>query len=234
MAGILSDGRMAAVSVRALVLAGYAVVALVNVLAEAADSATVAGVAKAALMPLLALWLVLTARGRCRRAPLGWLAGALAFAWLGDLLLIGSGDAFFLAGVAAFLVMQVLAILAFRSVPGPGLVRAWPIALVPYVAVWIVINALIWPTAGSLRPAILVYSAVLIAMAVAALDLVIRVPRGGWSVAIGAALFVVSDAFIALSAFEVVDSTPAIAAFVMATYTAAQGLIVTGFERATR
>ena len=31
-------------------------------------------------------------------------------------------------GMASFLVMQVLYILAFRAVPGPGLVRAWPIA----------------------------------------------------------------------------------------------------------
>lgn len=219
---------------RTWVLVAYGVLAIVNVAAEAADADTVAAITKTGLMPMLALWLVLAAGARVRRSPLAWLAAALVFAWLGDLLLIGSGDAFFLAGVGAFLVMQVLAIVAFRAVPGPGLVRAWPIAWVPYVAVWVVINVLIWPAAGGLRPAILVYSAVLIAMAVAALDLVIRVPRGGWSVAIGAALFVVSDALIALTAFDVVATGAAVAAAVMATYTLAQGLIVTGFEAATR
>lgn len=219
---------------RTWVLGAYVLLAVANVTAEAVDADAVAAITKVGLMPLLALWLVLAAGPRVRRSPLAWLMGALGFAWLGDLLLIGSGDAFFLAGVGAFLVMQVLAILAFRAVPGPGLVRAWPIAWIPYVAVWIVINVLIWPAVDALRPAILVYSAVLIAMAVAALDLVIRVPRGGWAVAIGAALFVVSDALIALTAFDVVATSAAVSAAVMATYALAQGLIVTGFEAATR
>jgi uncharacterized membrane protein YhhN len=225
---------MGRVRAQSWVLAAYAVLAVANVTAEATGADTAAAATKAGLMPLLALWLVLAAGARVRRSPLAWLAGGLAFAWLGDLLLIGSGEAFFLAGVAAFLVMQVLAIIAFRAVPGPGLVRAWPIAAIPYVVVWIVINVLIWPTAGGLRPAILVYSAVLIAMALAALDLVIRVPRGGWSVAIGAAVFVVSDALIALTAFDVLAAGAVVSATVMATYTLAQGLIVTGFEAATR
>lgn len=225
---------MAAVTARTGLLGAYIALAVANVAAEALDANTAAAITKAGLMPLLAMWLIVVAGDRCRRQPLGWIVAALSFAWLGDLLLIGSGEAFFLGGVGAFLVMQVLAIQAFRSVPGPGLVRAWPIALIPYVAVWITINVLIWPSAGGLRPAILVYSAVLIAMAVAALDLVIRVPRGGWTVAIGAALFVVSDALIALTAFDVVASGAAVAAVIMATYTAAQGLIVAGFEAATR
>ena len=80
--------------------------------------------------------------------------------------------------------MQVCYIMAITSIPGPGLVRAWKIALVPYVLdLDRHQRARAAPASVDLRIPVLVYSAVLIAMAVAALDLVLRVPQhpaGGW------------------------------------------------------
>ena len=147
----------------------------------------------------------------------------------GDLLLMGDGDAYFTGGIAAFLVTQVCYIVAFTRIPGPGLVRAWRIALVPYAVIWIVLNLLVSPGVGDMRIPVLLYSVVLISMAVAALDLVIRVPqRLGWRIAAGALLFVASDAVIALTAFGPLSSSPALTGLIMATYVAAQALIVTG------
>ena len=84
-----------------------------------------------------------------------------------------------------------------------------------------------------MRLPVLVYSVVLVAMAVVALDLVIRVPRDkGWRVAVGAGIFVVSDGLIALTAFGPLSESPALSAIIMATYIVAQGLIVTGFTQA--
>lgn len=221
------DGAMPAL------LAVYALVGVFDVLGEALGWPAVTHVAKPLLMPLLTVWVVAVARDRARRSPLGWLLAGLAFAWLGDLALMAEGDTAFALGLGAFLVMQACYIAAFTRVPGPGLVRAWPVAIVPFAGYWLVMNLVLFRSAGAMAVPVLVYSAVLLAMAAAALDLVLRVPRPlGWRVFWGAALFVVSDSLIALTAFGPLESGRVLSAVVMATYIAAQAMIVTGFTRA--
>ena len=222
-----------------VLLVAYALVGAVNVVAELAASTTLVHVTKPLLMPLLAIWLVAYWRGNRPADSSGlppslrWLLVGSVFAWIGDLLLMGDGDLWFIGGILGFLLMQVCYIIAFTRIPGPGLVRAWKISLVPYVVVWLVINWLVGPGAKGMRLPVLVYSVVLVAMAVVALDLVIRVPRDkGWRVAIGAAVFVVSDALIALTAFGPLSESAGLNALVMATYIVAQGMIVTGFTQA--
>jgi uncharacterized membrane protein YhhN len=215
-----------------ILLWAYAVVGAINVIAEGTSSTDIADVTKVLLMPLLLAWLLAYMSGRFT-APTRWLAVGVVFAWFGDLLLMGSGDLFFIGGIAAFLAMQVCYIVAFTRVPGPGLVRAWRIALIPFVAFWLLLNALVSPGVGDLRIPVVIYSVVLVGMSVAALDLVIRVPQDkGWRVAIGAAIFVISDAFIALTAFGPLNESAATSTFIMATYIVAQGMIVTGFAEA--
>jgi len=212
------------------VLQAYVVLGVVNVALLLTDASLAFTITKALLMPVLLAWLLLATRGRMT-TPLRLLALGLVFAWAGDVLLEGDGDLFFVAGLLAFLAMQVCYIVAFTRVPGPGLVRAWRIALVPFVVVWLALNLLVSP--GSLRVPVLIYSVVLVTMAVAALDLVIRVPQDkGWRVAIGAALFVVSDGLIALTAFGPLTSSTGTSIAIMTTYIVAQGLITTGFTEA--
>ncbi|MEZ5116251.1 MAG: lysoplasmalogenase [Candidatus Nanopelagicales bacterium] len=222
--------------VRAL-LAAAVVVAVVNLAAQVLDAAWVGRVSIWLFMPLLGLW-AWTATPRPVPRPLALLLVGTVFAWGGDVFLSlpRDGDLLFLLGIGSFLVMQVLYLLAFRSVPGPGLVRAWPIAWIPYGVFWVGMNALLWPGTGDLRIPVLVYSAALVLMAVAALDLVLRVPRAdGWRVAWGAVLFVVSDACIALRAFvDVLPDGRVTSVLIMVTYLPAQLLIVTGFVRAVR
>jgi len=214
-------------------LVTFAAVAVVNVLATAVDNSLAHDLTTALIVPLLAAWMFTESR-RPLPPPLRLLTFGLVFAWCGDLALLGSGDVRFILGIALFLVMQVCYIGAFRRVPGPGLVRAWPLALVPYVLLWCALATAMVLTSGAAALPGLVYGVVLVTMAVSALDLVIRVKpqRNGWHVAIGAALFMISDALIALTAFAGVSSSPALSAAVMATYAAAQYLIVTGFTRA--
>lgn len=210
------------------ILIAYLCVGVANVLGNAADLATLTDLTKPLLVPILMVWLLISGRGRLS-LPLRWLAAGLVFAWLGDLLLMVDGDLAFMAGIGAFLVMQICYILAFTRVPGPGLVRAWKVALIPYVTIWIVVNLLVSAGVGSLRVPVLIYSAVLVAMAVAALDLVLRVPRApGWRVAWGAVLFLVSDGLIAVTEFGPLSATPTLSALIMASYIAAQAMIVTG------
>jgi uncharacterized membrane protein YhhN len=213
----------------ALLLA-YAVVAAVNVAGAFTGWDVITDLTKPLLMPLLMAWLLVTVRRDGGfDTTLRWLGAGLTFAWFGDLLLMGEGDALFMAGIAAFLLMQACYLLAMTSIPGPGLVRAWKVSLVPYVLIWVVINLLVSAGVGALRIPVLVYSAVAIAMAVAALDLVLRVPRPlGWRVAWGALVFVLSDALIAVTAFGPLSESTTMSALIMATYTVAQAMIVTG------
>jgi uncharacterized membrane protein YhhN len=211
-------------------LAAYAVVGIANVIGEVTGSTVLAAVSKPLLMPLLMAWLVVAVRAAGRfDVSTTWLGVGVGFAWLGDILLMGSGDAFFIAGIAGFLVMQVCYIMAITSIPGPGLVRAWKVALVPYLLIWIAINVLVSGGVGAMRIPVLVYSAVALAMAVAALDLVLRVPKDlGWRVAWGALVFVLSDALIAMTSFGPLSDTNLTSAVIMATYVIAQAMIVTG------
>ncbi len=210
------------------VLIAYMLVGAANVLGNAAELPTLTNLTKPLLVPLLLAWLLVTRRGKLTNA-LRWLAVGLVFAWLGDLLLMFDGDLAFMAGIGAFLLMQICYITAFTRIPGPGFVRAWKLTLLPYVAIWIVVNVLVSAGVGSLRIPVLIYSAVLVAMAVAALDLVLRVPRSpGWRVAWGALFFLVSDGLIALTEFGPLSTTPTLSAVIMATYISAQLMIVTG------
>lgn len=216
-------------------MAAYVLVAVLNVIAEATSNDNGIALTKPLLMPLLIAWVLVmafTSAARRVAVPLRWLVAGLVAAWAGDLFLMGDSDLSFVLGLASFLVMQVLYIVAFQRVPGPGLVRAWKIAVVPYAIAWVVLVLLVWGDAGDMRIPVMVYGAALILMALAALDLVLRLPqRLAWRVAIGAAVFVLSDALIALTAFGPLTSSVQTSAVIMATYSTAQGLIVTGFVR---
>lgn len=218
-------------------LRAFAVVAAVELVAVALRLPALTYGAKPLLMLLLLGWVCADARGRVFAwpEPLRWLVVGMVFAWLGDVLLMADGDAWFLGGIAAFAVMQACYLVAFLRVPGYGLVRAWPVTVVPYALVWIGVNVAIWSGAEDLRVAVLAYSALAVAMALGALDLVLRVPdRLGWRIAGGAGLFVVSDALIALTAFGPLTDGSGPDTLIMATYIAAQAMIVTGFTRAVR
>ena len=213
-----------------ILLAAYGLVGLANVIGEASGSGAVVAVTKPLLMPLLLGWLIAYSRQVHLRDPaLSWLGIGLVFAWFGDLLLMGDGDLLFMGGIGAFLLMQVCYLVAFTRVPGPGLVRAWKIAALPYLLLWIVLNVVVGSGVGALRIPVIIYSAVLVTMAIAALDLVLRVPRPlGWRVMSGALLFVLSDALIAMTAFGPLDSSNAMDVVIMTTYIAAQAMIATG------
>ena len=212
-------------------LSAYVLIGILNVIAELSDNVDAVMLTKPLLVPLLLGWLIAEAR-RAWSRPLVLLGVGLVFAWVGDLLLLGEGDAFFMLGIAAFLVMQVHYGLAFLSIPGSGLVRRRPIVVAPYLLALSAVIVLTWPGAGTMRIPGFVYVAILTSMAVLALDLVGRMPAiDGWRVAAGGMLFFVSDSLIALTAFGPLTPSPATHGAVMATYLAAQGLIVVGMAR---
>ncbi len=143
---------------------------------------------------------------------------ALALGGAGDVALLGSSDAAFTAGLACFLAGHVAWILALRQRPGGGRLRSRPALAVPYLAAFAGLNAYLWPRTGKDRIAVLAYSTALLAMSLTALD------SGSRRAAAGGALFLISDALLALEKFGGIE-LPAHEGLVMASYTTAQALL---------
>lgn len=158
---------------------------------------------------------------------LAWRAGArlltvaLVFAGIGDALLGFDPQKLFTAGLAAFLVMQVLYFVIFlrRGPPGrPVFGRMLAMAVIGAAAV--VYLGLLWPLLGALAVPVAIYVAAILAMALAAWT------QPGLAVPLGATLFVISDALIAGGRFLGLGAWTGQA--IWATYALAQILIVLG------
>jgi uncharacterized membrane protein YhhN len=187
----------------------YAALALADTALAATGRDRARRVSKPLLMPVLSLQ---------RDAPT---RRALALGGLGDVALLGSGQAAFPAGLGAFLLGHAAWVRALRGRPGGGLVRRRPVLAVPYALVLAGFNAYLWDRTGRDRLPVLVYSTALTATALAALD------SGDPRAAVGGALFLGSDGLLALERFADVH-LPAHEGLVMASYTAAQALLAAG------
>ncbi|MGW0505643.1 lysoplasmalogenase [Micromonospora sp. NPDC003241] len=187
----------------------FLVVAVVELVAVAADATVVQWLAKPLLAPLLLGWLWRV------RGQTGPVALALVFATAGDIALLVPGEVAFLVGMGCFLGTQLALITAFvrhRRPPVP--------ALAGYLLLWAGAIALLWPRLGDLRWPVLGYGLALSLMGATATGVNRRV-------AVGAALFLVSDLLIGLGAAG--TTLPAHGVLVMTTYSAALLLITTGW-----
>jgi uncharacterized membrane protein YhhN len=226
------------------VLLVLSAVAFVHLGAQLCGAEGVADATQVMLMPLLLIALLVEAappRGRL----VGLFALGLVLSWLGDTLpRFLDGQAQFLAMLGCFLLAQTVYVIALwplrrdalpavdtRDAAPDGGADGLPEALrgrtllrraavLPYVVAGLVIVVLCAPAAGALLPALVLYAAAICTMAVLATALG---PRG----MVGGALFVVSDALIALETFGVL-TLPVHAFWVMLTYIAAQNLLVLG------
>lgn len=201
----------------------FLTVALVHLAGQLAEVTVLHLVTKPLLMPALLAWfLTVTPRSRLRTL----VAVGLVWSWLGDLGLMPSGEGWFLAGLGAFLVAQLTYAVAFWPSRADSVLTR-PLLALPYLAVLVGLLAALWSDLGELRLPVGVYAVVIITMAVLATGL-------NRTVATGAALFVVSDALIALDAVAGLVRLPAHDFWVMLTYLAAQLLIAVGVASAIR
>lgn len=191
--------------------------------------------ARAVTKPLPALVLAFGA-WRIPRAP-RFLAAGLAAAAIGDELLLHAGELTFMLGMAAFAAMHVCYIAAFaRLGHGPGLVKRLPWLLLPFAALVVGTNVILGPQAGTFALPVAVYSALLGAMAVCAVDAAGRVnARAARLIAGGAVLFMASDTTLAFAKFSrgfpLTGTTAELA--IVGTYFIAQIAIATGTIVAT-
>lgn len=179
---------------------------------------------KPLLLPLLILYDYLNQQDR--KPFFSVFRTALAFAWLGDVLLMLPNA--FVPGLLAFLVMQLLYSKIFWQdcvTPRKGFVFRHPWILLLLVGYHLMIMLPVWPHLGTMQIPVLVYSIVISIMVLAAINRLGEVPND-LIVAIGAVLCMVSDSLIAITKF---GSDFAYSGFcVMLTYIVAQYLIVVG------
>jgi uncharacterized membrane protein YhhN len=152
-------------------------------------------------------------------ARAGFVLAGLGLSLAGDVAIAFS----FVAGLAAFLVAHVLYIAAL----GPPLrsVAEQAPAFLPALAVFAGMLAVLWRRAGSMRGPVVVYMVVICTMLgrASARALVTEPSAAATLFLAGAALFVISDAMIAIDRF--VRPMRHVQAWILATYFAAQALI---------
>lgn len=155
------------------------------------------------------------------------LAGAIIFSWIGDMLLLRDDEElFFLGGLGAFLIAQVLfAISLYKSVYTKLVFDYRPLTPIMFYGALLLLALL--RKAGPMSIPILIYALCILSMVSIA-----RLRRGltleesyRWAF-IGAFLFVISDSVLALNKF--VFELPLASFFVMLTYVFAQYFLVRG------
>ncbi len=175
---------------------------------------------KPLIVPGLALALLLSARGRSGQVLVVTLV-ALGFGWIGDLALANPGEIWFLVGLGSFLIGHVVYIVLFLRYLGRGRLPWSALALIgPFIALLLVLA----PHLGGLLVPVAVYAAVITTMAITA-------TRCSPIVAVGAALFMISDSLLALDRFLPHAEIWQSGFLIMLSYIAAQGLITLGVAR---
>lgn len=200
-----------------MALAAFWICSAVHLVLVAAEAVPLDSVTKALLMPLLAAWVV------AERGP-RLLVAALLLSWGGDVAL--EIDGLFLAGMALFAGAHVCYVTYLVRHGALKALRRHPLIPVVYAALWAGTVLLLWPGLGDLRLPVAVYSLLLTATAATAAGLG---PRLG----VGGALFLLSDALIALGLADL-PRPPMPGLLIMITYLAAQYLLASGIIERSR
>ena len=191
---------------------------------------------KPALLPLLSATTLAFLLGRDvpDYRQVGLLVTAQLLGCAGDVLLIPNGFAFFVAGIAAFLVGHLFYMSLFGGLSWKGLnVWQWLLSFFAMVAIVLGLVKVIGIEGPVFWP-MLMYGFILMLLIFSALAGVLRMPRGSrrswWILLIGALLFAFSDSCIAMGTFGVM-TFPLRHFVVMITYLAAQSLLAVGGVR---
>jgi uncharacterized membrane protein YhhN len=211
----------------------FAIACVVQLLALLLHIPVLMFASKPLMMPALALWLASETKTN-RYVSGAWLSG-LVCSTIGDVLLMftnGSGEIFFVLGLAAFLMGHLFYISAmWRILKGKkGFLRQQPVwALVP-LAYLAFLLGILWPgVPEGLRIPVAAYGIVITSMALSVLQLRTHISAAVFRIMIlGALLFVLSDSLLALDKFA---GVPAVPLAIMATYIFGQALLALGVMR---
>ena len=167
------------------------------------------------LMPVL----ILTTDSTSAYIPL--IAGGLAFALIGDILLM-LPESRFVLGIGSFAAMHALYLAAFISAAGLVLVNP---STIPLLLFTVIMTRFLWPgLRKSLQIPVLAYVVLITIMTIQAIGAAVQSEGTGLAIAAaGAILFLVSDSMLAINRFRVPFRSAQ--AMVLSTYWLGQWLI---------
>lgn len=184
-------------------------------------------ITKPLILPTLMAYLLTSTQQRSN-----YFLAALVFCWAGDVLLMFSGEKFFIFGLVAFLTGHLLYVVSYRQMkynteggllPTQKLRFSFPIILAGTGLV-----AVLFPYLGGLKIPVMVYALVITVMAMQALFRYgFTNPKSFYLVFAGALFFMLSDSLLAINKF--MSPLPLASLLIMTTYILAQYLIVEGF-----
>lgn len=134
-----------------------------------------------------------------------WILVGLVLGAVGDICLLGKSTRAFLAGLVAFLLghLSYVVAIAYLVPPSGWLGGAGLLAIVPAIA-GVATVAFLWPRLGSMKGPVIAYLVAIVAMVVAAIAVwrtqALHAPARDY-LALGAALFFVSDISVARNRF---------------------------------
>ena len=198
----------------------YFLCLVLNLLAHLLGFSTLTIVSKVLLMPFLFGY------AQMNWPKHYWLISALFFSWLGDLFLLGSGQRFFILGLASFLIAHLM----YLKILTKRLQINWLKSLlcIAYAGLFLKFY-LLHHLPADLKIPVMVYISVIILMAIAAVNQKEAHEKHNLYVAIGAVLFVLSDSIIAVNTF--VEPIKEAGFWVMLTYGLAQFLLIHGITK---
>jgi uncharacterized membrane protein YhhN len=213
----------------------FLLVAVLELLSGVLSNHVLHIITKPLLMPLLIAFYVFSLTNRKEYVSIDTLMViAFVFSWIGDIALMFGHvhQLFFLGGLVAFLITHVFYILAFSksALPKPGFLKWNPLFALPAIAYCVFLVTYLLPFIPvHMKPAILIYAAVIGCMVLAALNNAGRVPVKSFVLVFsGAVLFMFSDSIIAINKFAMADQLPYAGVFIMALYIAGQLMIANG------
>jgi uncharacterized membrane protein YhhN len=201
-------------------------VSLLHIAMVASEQTMIAGLSKAFLMPLLTLFYF-----HSKEKPSKLIVGGLLFGWIGDVLLVmQNNQSFFILGLGSFLLGHFLYIFGCRThqwVKPTETRKAILVFSLPVGMAGMALIVYLFPYLQELKGPVLVYALVLMAMVLMS---ILRAGRttgqSFWLVFIGATLFMLSDALLAINKFAY--PLPGAGILIMLTYLTAQALLVHG------
>jgi uncharacterized membrane protein YhhN len=184
---------------------------------------------KPLLIPIVALYFLSFKEAGASRHLKMVVLFALLFSWVGDVLLmfVPQNENFFLAGLASFLLAHIFYIFFFHKIKAQEKLtnRIWIVVLVALYYGGLIY--LLSPHLGEMKLPVRIYGLVISFMCMLALHLFYLTPKkGGWLMAAGAVLFVISDSILAINKFYAPFEMAGLC--IMLTYGLAQLLIVKG------
>lgn len=152
-----------------------------------------------------------------------WYLLAMAFSFLGDVLLMDKNN-LFLAGIAAFLGTQLIYIFIIKKRLKKSRARDLLISIVPFLIFYSLLISVLQKNLGTLTVPVMVYGMAISIFGMAALLLYLQNKNSITRMLLmGAILFIVSDSMIALQKFHAARTWYPVV--IMATYVMAQFLI---------